>query len=297
MKNFKYMMIVVVCTFLASCMADTDSFKVPKLDESPYGNNKIECTHLVTIKELKETYRTPMTTDYRNGESFEKVTEETQIRGYITANDISGNIYNEVAIQDETGALFIEIQQGGLYGYLSVGTEIIVELKGLYVGNYRMQPMIGMPSKVSQGPNQGLDQLGKISRMVWQDHFRITGKKGTIEPKIFDKDKYKDEWDAFDDAGKLGVMQQVTFSKGSYYNGVTSVPLPYDAESQFANPDLNASVSWYLNGFPTTVMLYNSNYSDFAANLLPHSMFTVTGVVKRYNNNWEIIMRDINDIQ
>ena len=297
MKDFKYMMIAVVCTFLASCMADTDSFEKPKLDVPPYGNNKIECTHLVTIQELKETYKTPMTADYRNGGSFEKVTEETQIRGYITANDISGNIYNEVAIQDETGALFIEIQQGGLFGYLPVGTEIIVELKGLYVGNYRMQPLVGMPSKVSQGVNQGKDQLGKISRMLWQDHFRITGNMGTIEPKVFDKDSYKNEWNDFDDAGKLGIMKKVSFLKGSYYNGVTSVPLPYDAEAQFANPDLNASISWYLNEFPQTVMLYNSNYSDFAANLLPHSMVSVTGVVKRYNSNWEIIMRDINDIQ
>lgn len=296
MKTMKYLMTAVVCTLLASCMADTDSFDKPKLDEPPYGNNKIECTHLVTIKELKDAYKTPMTTDYRNGDSFEKVTEETQIRGFVTANDISGNIYNEVAIQDETGAILIEIQQGGLYGYLPVGTEIIVELKGLYVGNYRMQPMIGMPSKVSQGANKGLDQIGKISRMEWQDHFRITGNKGTVEPKIFGND-YKDKWDDFEDAGKLGKMERVTFSKGSYYNGVTSVPLPYDDKAQFANPELNASMSWYLNGFPTTVMLYNSNYSDFAANLLPHTKVSVTGVVKRYNSNWEIIMRDINDIE
>lgn len=293
MKYFNYLIIAVVCTFIASCMADTDSFDKPKLDEPPFGNNNIECTNLVTIKELKERYKVPMTTDYRNGDSFEEVTEATQIRGYVTANDISGNIYNEVAIQDETGAILIEIQQGGLFGYLPVGTEIIVELKGLYVGNYRMQPLVGMPSKVSQGVNQGKDQLGKISRMLWQDHFRITGNKKTIEPEIFDKDT----WDDFEDGGKLGKIEKVTFSKGSYYNGVTSVPLPFDDKAQFANPDLSASVSWYFNGFPTTVMLYNSNYSDFAAALLPHSQVNITGVVKRYNSNWEIIMRDFNDIE
>lgn len=292
MKKFKYLMMTVVCTLLASCMADTDSFDKPKLEEPPFGNNNIECTNLITIKELKDKYKTPMTTDYRNGESFEKVTEEAQIRGYITANDISGNIYNEVAIQDETGAILIEIQQGGLYGYLPVGTEIIVDLKDLYVGNYRMQPLIGMPTKVTQGANQGLDQLGKMSRILWQEHFRITGNKKTIEPEIFDNKT----WDDFEDAGKLGKIEQATFNKGSYYNGTTSVPLPYDETAQFANPELNNSVSWYFNEFPTTVMLYNSNYSNFAATYLPHGTVTIIGVVKRYNDNWEIIMRDHDDI-
>ena len=44
-------------------------------------------------------------------------------------------------------------------------------------------------------------------------------------------------------------------------------------------------------------MLYNSNYSDFAANLLPHEPVDITGIIKRYNSSWEIIIRDLNDIQ
>jgi hypothetical protein len=263
---------------------------------SPYGNNSIEATNVVTIKQLKEKYKTPMTTDFRDGDSFQEVTENCQIRGYVTANDVSGNIYNEVAIQDETGAILIEIQQGGLYGYLPVGAEILVELKGLCVGNYRMQPQIGMPSKVSQGNNAGKDQLGKISRKLWQDHFRITGNTMIIEPEVFVEGQTRADWNALDDGGKLARMVNVTFNKGNYYNGTTTVPLPYDDNAQFANPELNTSVSWFFNGLPQTVMLYNSNFSDFAAVKLPKGMVTITGILKRYNDSWEMVMRDINDI-
>ena len=295
MKTLSYLLMAALCFGMTACM-DKDYDEPDFSNGAPYGNNNIEATNVVTIKQLKEMYKTVMTTDFRDGDSFTEVTENLQIRGFVTANDVSGNIYNEVAIQDETGAILIEIQQGGLYGYLPVGGEIIVELKGLCVGNYRMQPQIGMPSVVSQGNNAGKEQLGKISRKLWQEHFRITGNSKNIEPEVFASGKTKTTWKAFEDGGKLGKIQYVTFSKGGYYNGVTTVPLPFNDEAQFVNPQLNNSVSWYFNEQPTTVMLYNSNYSDFAAALLPHYMVTVTGVVKRYNDSWEIVMRDINDI-
>ena len=295
MKTLSYLLTAALCLGMTACM-DKD-YDIPDFSGgSPYGNNNIEATNVVTIKQLKEKYKTPMTTDFRDGDSFQEVTENCQIRGYVTANDVSGNIYNEVAIQDETGAILIEIQQGGLYGSLPVGAEILVELKGICVGNYRMQPQIGMPSKVSQGNNAGKDQLGKISRKLWQDHFRITGNTMIIEPEVFVEGQTRADWNALDDGGKLARMVNVTFNKGNYYNGTTTIPLPYDDNAQFANPELNTSVSWFFNGLPQTVMLYNSNFSDFAAVKLPKGMVTITGILKRYNDSWEMVMRDINDI-
>lgn len=288
-------MVAALCFGMTACM-DKDYDEPDFSKGAPYGNNNIEATNVVTIRQLKEMYSTVMTTDFRDGDSYTEVTTDLQIRGFVTANDVSGNIYNEVAIQDETGAILIEIQQGGLYGYLPVGAEILVELKGLCVGNYRMQPQIGMPSKVSQGNNAGKDQLGKISRKQWQEHFRITGNSQIIEPEVFASGKTKTTWKALEDGGKLGIVENVTFSKGSYYNGTTTVSLPFDEAAQFANPELNNSISWYFVEQPTTVMLYNSNYSDFASALLPHRTVSVTGIMKRYNDSWEIVMRDINDI-
>lgn len=288
-------MVAALCFGMTACM-DKDYDEPDFSKGAPYGNNNIEATNVVTIRQLKEMYSTVMTTDFRDGDSYTEVTTDLQIRGFVTANDVSGNIYNEVAIQDETGAILIEIQQGGLYGYLPVGAEIIVELNGLCVGNYRMQPQIGMPSKVSQGNNAGKDQLGKISRKQWQEHFRITGNSQIIEPEVFASGKTKTTWKALEDGGKLGIVENVNFSKGSYYNGTTTVSLPFDEAAQFANPELNNSISWYFVEQPTTVMLYNSNYSDFASALLPHRTVSVTGIMKRYNDSWEIVMRDINDI-
>ena len=133
----------LVCILMTGCM-DGDYDEVEPA-QPPYGNNTIVESNLVTIAQLKNMYKTQLATDYRDGNSFAKVTKNLQIKGYVTGNDLTGNIYNEIWIQDETGAISFSISQGGICGYLPVGAEILVELKGLSIGNYRMQPVIGTP--------------------------------------------------------------------------------------------------------------------------------------------------------
>ena len=103
MKKISYLLITMICLAMTACM-DGDHAEPDFSNGAPYGNNAIKATNLITIKQLKDKYKKAMTTDYRDGASFEKVKEKLQIHGFVTANDVSGNIYNEVAIQDETGA-------------------------------------------------------------------------------------------------------------------------------------------------------------------------------------------------
>ena len=65
-----------------------------------------------------------------------EVTEDVKIKGIVTGNDIGGNIYNEFSVQDATGALLVCVSQGGLFGYLPVGQEVLIDLKGLMLGGY-----------------------------------------------------------------------------------------------------------------------------------------------------------------
>jgi hypothetical protein len=44
-------------------------------------------------------------------------------------------------------------------------------------------------------------------------------------------------------------------------------------------------------------MLYNSPFCDFAARTLPQGKVNLTGILKRYDNNWEIIIRSLDDVQ
>ena len=114
MKDLKYLIIALACTLFASCMGD--GFADPDLSNSPYGNNELTESNVLTIAQLKTKYAS-----YINNSTMTEVTEDVKVKGVVTGNDVGGNIYNEISIQDETGALLVCINQGGLYGYLPVG--------------------------------------------------------------------------------------------------------------------------------------------------------------------------------
>lgn len=298
MKELKYIMMLLACLLMTGCM--DGSYDEIEPAEAPYGNNTIQETNLLTIAQLKNTFKTQLATDYRDGVSYATVTKDMQIKGYVTANDITGNIYNEVWIQDKTGAISLSISQGGICGYLPVGAEILIDLKGLSVGNYRKQPVIGTPytTVLTSGNNAGKEvtYVSRMNRMEWMSHFKITGNKQVIEPEVFAEGSAKTTWDLDADAGKLGTLKNVSFKNGSYYDSSKgqSVTVKYNDKAVYAH-DFNTS--WYFWEQPSTVMLYNSPYCDFAARTLPQGKVNLTGILKRYDNNWEIILRSLDDVQ
>lgn len=277
MKDFKYLIVAFICIAFASCMGD--DYADPESVQPPYGNNAIYETNVITIEQLKAMFATELATDYRDGGSYRECTEDVKIKGYVIGNDISGNIYNEIFIQDETSAISVCVAQGGIFAYLPVGTEILVDVKGLCVGNYGKHPEIGVPYTNSSG----YTYVSRMPRMLWNDHFKITGKKYDVTPVLFANGSTATTWDLDKDSGKLGVIRNVSFKN--------ITPL-----SKWADPKGKVSVTWYFNEQPTTVMVYTSPYCDFADRALPTGKVNITGIVKRYNNNWEFLVRSLDDV-
>ncbi len=283
MKNIKYLMMMAISIFFASCMGD----KYAEIDENqpiPYGNNALTETNVMSIAALKEKYATAIATDYRNGKSYEEVTEDIQIKGIVTSTDVQGNIYSELAIQDKTSAIIISIAQGGLYGPLPIGTEVLVNLKGLYVGNYGKQAQIGVPSMNAKGATS----IGRISRAVWNQHYKIISTGNVVEATEFANGSNPTTWDLTKDCGKLGVIRNVTFK--------SSRPI---VNGTYANATGGAgSVEWTLaEQDGNSVIVYNSNFADFANAKIPTGKVDITGIMKRFNNKWEIIIRTLDDVQ
>ena len=284
MKEIKYLMITAVCVLFASCMGDSYA----GIDENapvPYGNNELTETNVITIAQLKSDYATYIATDYRDGQSFAKVTDDVKIKAIVTSSDAQGNIYQELALQDATGAIIVSVAQGGLYGPLPVGTEILVSLKDLYVGNYGKQAQIGMPSKNATGA----DVIGRISRATWGQHYKILSTGHIVEPTLFATGTNPTTWNLDTDGGKLGIIRNVSFKSSNNSK----------ATDTFADPNGGAgSVSWTLNEQDgRKVIVYNSNFADFANAKVPTGKVDITGIIKRFNNQWEIIIRSLDDIK
>ncbi len=289
MNALKTFSIVLFSTLLASCMGT--GFDEPDLKESPYGNNDITETNVISISDLKTRYANTI-----SGNMMDEIKDDIKIKGIVTGNDIQGNIYNEVSIDDGTGAMLICIAQGGLYGYLPVGQEILVDLKGLYIGGYGQQGEIGMPYTNANGRTY----VSRMSRMLWNQHFKLIGKGGnTVTPITFDPDYVRSNsiWTNDDksrylaqNCGKLMVLRGVTLKDADG----TAVFAPDDGSVTLSSNCANREIVGFNS---SAIVLRTSTYADFAHNVMPTGPVDITGIFTRFNNTWQILLRTVDDIQ
>ena len=274
MNKLKIFMLALTACLLSGCM---DGNWDDPTELNSRGNKAIVESNVISIAQLKSQYKNYITTDYRDGKSYTKITSDIQIKGVVTGNDIEGNLYNEISLQDETGAIIIAISEGGIWGYLPIGTEIVVDLKDLYIGNYGLQAQIGVPYTNASGNTY----VSRMSKLLWNSHFKLTGNTKNIEPVTFNNST----WDNFNDGAKLATIKNVRFD------------VPNDTTT-FASPNSGAgSKSSYFKGIDKSVMVYTSNYADFAATYVPTGKVNVTGIVITYNRYKEFIIRSIDDVQ
>lgn len=275
MKRYLFFAFILCATMFSAC--EQTDFDTPENQQSPYGNNDISETGIVSINQLKQMFKAAI----ENGDTV-KITDDIKIKGRVTGNDIQGNIYNEISLQDTSGAILVCISQSGIYSYLPFGTEIIVDLNGLYIGGYGKMAEIGMPYTSSAGKTY----VSRMSIFVWQQHFKITGNPNVnqISPIEFseslDIDKY---------AGMLVELKDVSLKDA---NG-SRVYAPSDGSVSLSANCANRLFSEYSS----SVVLRTSTYADFASSVMPQGKLNITGIATRYNTTWQILLRSIDDVQ
>ena len=275
MKTIKYI-ILALCTLFVGCM-DGD-WDAPNGGHSR-GNAAIKETHVITIAQLKDKYKSQLSTAY----GYAQVTEDLQIKAVVTGNDIEGNLFSQISLDDGTGAIIIGIGEGGINGYLPVGTEILVSLKDLYIGNYGYQPQIGTLYESAKGQTS----VGRMARMRWDRHFTYTGRMKTVTPVEFDQNKMTDADYLAANCGKLMTLKNVYFSDGGVKDYANKKDVVNNNCCERALKGLNSS----------NIVVRTSTYADFAADKLPVSEVNITGIFTRYNNKWQVIIRSAKDVE
>ena len=270
-----YLLLTPVSLLLLSCM-DND-WDIPGTDGSEYGNQAVTETNLVSIAQLKQKYATVI----YNG-SYVQFTEPTQIKGVVTGNDVQGNIYNQIAIEDGTGSMIICVAQGGMFGQLQVGREIVVELQDLYIGSYGQQPEIGTPYTNKNGRTY----VSRMPRSLWQSHFKMLGMK-SASPTEFDKTMLGNGDYMKENCGRLMTIKGVKF-QGANGKKVFAANKDKDAAN---------SVNRSLQGISSNqLVVRTSTYADFANKPMPQGEVDITGIFTRYNNTWQVLIREESDI-
>lgn len=285
MKNVKYIIMACLACLMTACM-DDDWDNPGKTTAETFGNNAIEETNVVTIKELKDMYKSTLNQQF----GLTEIGKELKIKGRVLGNDIEGNIYSKVVIDDGTGAIIISVGVGGLFAYLPVGQEILVDLSKLWIGTYGYQPQLGVYYISSSGKTN----VGRISRALWNQSFKLIGTPdpSKVIPIEFDKTKVKDAAYKSENVGRLMVIRDVKMIKGG--NGVWAA----EADASGTQTEVNQSISG-LNG----IYVRTSTYADFANTPIPEGSLDITGIFTIYgtkssiqDSDWQIYLRTEADV-
>lgn len=298
MKKTKYIKFLVAAMLLGglatSCM--DDDWNDPTGEVAPYGNNDIveDDAKMISIKELKAKTVDLIPSSQAN--DTVRITEDLQLKVRVTGNDIQGNIYNQIAVQDESGeGLLICIQKGGLFGFLPVGQEILVNLKGLYIGIYGNNVQIGVPYTNTSGRTFP----SRMNINVWNEHFKILGAADAskVVPEKFDVSKLKDVAYVKSHRGKLMTLENVEMDGAD--GKLAWAP---EADKDAGN---GVSRTVKINGKAQSLMVVRSStYADFAAKAMPTGKVNLTGIFTVYATNpskygytWQILLRSDSDIE
>ena len=200
------------------------------------------------------------------------ITKDQVLKAVITGNDESGNIFKKIYLQDETGAIEMEVDQSSVYNYYPVGQTVYVDLNGLSISVYGDEQQLGHPE-------------GYLYRTPWEDFEKHVSKDGWANPENA-KPVVIDDISTINAAPDNYKFKLVQFTGVTFQNGGKGIFAPEDGYGEENITDSHGN----------TIMIRTSNYASFAGNKLPEGKGNVTGILGRFKGTWQLTLRTANDV-
>ncbi len=272
---------------LTSCMDGGYGDMDDVTPQSAFGNPDITEKNVISLEELRNMSKYHYTMTQQRG--YQLVDDDLQLKLRVVGNDLGGNIYNKVALQDERGeAIIVAIYAGGLHSYLPVGQEILIDLKGLYIGTYGYQRQIGVPYTTASGNTYA----GRMPNWLWQQHFKLIGTPDASKVKPIEfTQSVKDNIDFF--SGRLMTIKNVSIE--GVNRNLTWAEATKNVQEEEENTEF--STERYIKGIDKNVVIYTSTSAKFASEKIPTGKMNITGIFSRYGTTWQILIRSIDDVE
>lgn len=214
-----------------------------------------------TIKELQALATT--------GSTGVLITTDEIIAGVVTGDDLSGNIYKKLILQQDSSGIAIQLDVSNYNTEYPTGRKVFVKCKGLYIRND------GGNFELGTSPGSSNSSMGRIPANL-RTKYLVKGMWGLyITPKVY----------TFDNPN-IPTNTLVQFNDVQFDAGFTGIS--YATASQF-NLDM-------IDCDSNILILYSSQYSTFATAKTPFGKGTITGVFTMYRGEGELQIRDTNDV-
>lgn len=261
MKTIKHIFYLLVVTLIvASCSRD---YETPPFSEPVYDG----ASPNITISEFRAKYASATT-------SATAIDSGLILKATVVGNDIGGNIYKNVYIEDETGGMVIGVDQSSISSTYQLGQQIYLNMDGLSVLTYGGELEIGYPETTSNRVPWDVF-TANASLDGWPDTTRF-------EPKVVS---------ISDLDGNSSTLMNTLIELDSVYfeNGGAGQYAVTTGTSTSVNQTL-----YDKDG--NSIAVRTSIYADFAADSLPKGYGKVVGVLGRYNGTWQLMLRNVTDV-
>ena len=208
------------------------------------------------------------------------------LKAYVVGSDESGNIYKQIYLQDETGAILVIVNLTGLFAQFPVGQQVIIELDNLCIGKYYGAYQIGAPQLSKSVSSSGRINYG-MNRLTPRFFFDNVHRNGAPDiPKINSLIKTYSAIPASTESVRntLVRLNNVSFDGG----GTKQFAPMVDGVPTTGTVKLN------VNGFKIDVR--TSGYANFAADTVPVGTGSLTAILSQYFENLQITIRRRSDL-
>lgn len=234
-----------------------------------------------TISELKNEFFQQGTNNYATLVGARQDGSHYIIEGYVSTSDESGNYFKQLVIQDETGAIQLDIDAYDLYLSYQLGQKLVLDVTGLYVGGY------GSLLQIGAAPTSGYPS--RITEAVFAEHAQLDGlanNETLVKPEIVTladlKSTSPTSIDGLAWQNRLVKIEGVTFVNGG---------------KQTLSTSGSNGVSQTFRNSEGSAILYTSGYSDFWDYYCPTGTGDVIGILSCYNATWQIRLISIEGLE
>lgn len=192
------------------------------------------------------------------------------IKGRVISSDQAGNFFKQLVIEDETGAIQVNIDSYDLYKSYQYGQEIVIDVTGLYVGAY------GKLMQIGSTPNNNYP--GRIASDLATKQIEVNG---LAEPEKVVAGEYTIA--ALND---LISNQEEFLAKQCRLVSIKDVTFKDAGKATLADKDKNTSRT--ISDGTGDMIVYTSGYSDFYDYYCPEGKGTIVGILSFFNRSWQI---------
>lgn len=245
----------------------------------------MSCLRKATQYPAPEKFKLPATGHINDLLSLEpaggapvELQEELTLFCRVSADDASGNFHEQLILEDSTGGIAVLLNAGSLFKQFPAGSSVYLKIQGLYLGN-----------------NHGTLELGGPP---------VADNKGVLQVSVLPAAQIANILFPAKDSLHLGPMlvslAELQSKPATFCNRLIQLR-NVEWEDPFRDNcfgDASATVNTVIRDCTGgRLLVRTSNYASFRSVSLPFGSGTLSGIFSRYDEEGQLLLRDLRDVQ